>query len=510
MSASIKEKLAEYNQTTLLKYAEKHPNEAQKIMDQLDHMGIDRVFNDFHVTMQKYNQLKAAETQTRAPVSQKTMHPPRLVKTDKCTAEDPKTLQAQLVAAIGEDTTPALLLRKNQMPTPLQKLFYDCGVKLMQDGKLAIVLLAGGQGSRLKFDGPKGCYTLSNLPGKPTVFQILCERLVALKKMTGAPSIPLYIMVSHQNGAATRAHIEEHKYFGLPPTDVIFFEQTVMPSFSEDGEALLEGPDQITRNPNGNGGLFESLRLTGKIDDMKSRNIECLHVIGVDNILVKMGDPLFIGACALVQVPVGNKCVEKIDPAEKVGVQGYVEEKLPNGQIVTKPCVLEYTEISLDQASQLTDPADPKSGLLYSAGNIVNHYFTLDHVMKILSSPDFEYHVAIKNLKVYDPIAEGPATVTGVKLEYFIFDSFAPASCVLALEADRPSEFSPVKNFDGPDSPQTATQDLLNLHQRYLAAANIKAPGCIINISKTYQGEGLEQCAGKSVDELVAAGILRQ
>eukprot|EP01057_Protomagalhaensia_wolfi_P000442 Protomagalhaensia_wolfi_Nauph_80__441@NODE_1245_length_1637_cov_7_714643_g958_i0_p1_GENE_NODE_1245_length_1637_cov_7_714643_g958_i0NODE_1245_length_1637_cov_7_714643_g958_i0_p1_ORF_typecomplete_len503_score98_72UDPGP/PF01704_18/1_4e84NTP_transf_3/PF12804_7/0_044IspD/PF01128_19/0_047NTP_transferase/PF00483_23/0_21_NODE_1245_length_1637_cov_7_714643_g958_i0571565 len=496
--SDIREALLAHKQQILVDYIDRHPDEGKHILAQIDAMGVDRIFEDFRITMERYKQIQGATDS-----AQRALHPPSFLNAHNFKATSSDALAQELTQAMDKDRRPAVLIRAKDMTAETHNIFYNTGLSMLKSGKVGIVLMAGGQGTRLKFDGPKGCYTLADLPGKPTVFQVLLQRLKALNKLSGA-SIPLYVMVSHQNGEATQAYFKENDFFGLCPKDVCFFEQTVMPSFSEDGQVLLEGAGSVTRNPNGNGGLFDSLERTGQLADMRKRGIESVHVIGVDNVLVKLGCPLFLGVCKLAGVGVGNKCVTKRDPQEKVGVQGY-----STGPEGTRACVLEYTEISVDQAAAPADPSNPDRGLLFSAANIVNHYFTLDQIQTILQSPSFEYHVALKNLKTFDPVTESPTTVTGVKLEYFIFDAFASAKCVMALETDRSEEFSPVKNFDGIDSPKTAAADLLSLHKKYLDTAGISAPdGCLVGLDKTYQGETLKEYAGKGVDELVKNGIL--
>eukprot|EP01056_Protomagalhaensia_sp_Gyna25_P001285 Protomagalhaensia_sp_Gyna_25__1284@NODE_1643_length_1667_cov_162_865479_g1343_i0_p1_GENE_NODE_1643_length_1667_cov_162_865479_g1343_i0NODE_1643_length_1667_cov_162_865479_g1343_i0_p1_ORF_typecomplete_len501_score72_52UDPGP/PF01704_18/3_3e83NTP_transf_3/PF12804_7/0_02IspD/PF01128_19/0_24NTP_transferase/PF00483_23/0_3_NODE_1643_length_1667_cov_162_865479_g1343_i0611563 len=496
--SQIRKELLAHKQQALVEYIDRHPDKGERILEQIEAMGVNRIFEDFEVTMERYKRIQdATDSEQRA------FHPPAFLNSQKFKAVTSDALTQELTLEMGNNPKPAVLLRAKDMTTETRNVFYNTGLSMLKNGQVGIVLMAGGQGTRLKFDGPKGCYKLADLPGKPTVFQVLLQRLTALIKLSGA-SIPLYVMVSHQNAVATEAHFRENNFYGLCPDDVCFFEQTVMPSFSEDGQVLLEDPGSVTRNPNGNGGLFDSLERTGQLANMRKRGVECIHVIGVDNILVKLGCPLFLGACKLAGVAVGNKCVTKRDPQEKVGVQGY-----SSGSKGSRPCVLEYTEISSEQAAALADPKDPGRGLLFSAANIVNHYFTLDHIQSLLQSSSFEYHIALKNLKSFDPVTESPTTIKGVKLEYFIFDAFFSAKCVLALETERSEEFSPVKNYAGIDSPQTATTDILNLHKKYLETAGISAPeGCLIGLDKTYQGENLKEHAGSSVDELVKLGVL--
>eukprot|EP01054_Gregarina_sp_Poly1_P005180 Gregarina_sp_Poly_1__5179@NODE_2746_length_1762_cov_90_460177_g1716_i1_p1_GENE_NODE_2746_length_1762_cov_90_460177_g1716_i1NODE_2746_length_1762_cov_90_460177_g1716_i1_p1_ORF_typecomplete_len536_score75_81UDPGP/PF01704_18/1_6e84IspD/PF01128_19/0_056NTP_transf_3/PF12804_7/0_091_NODE_2746_length_1762_cov_90_460177_g1716_i111608 len=497
--SGVREQLLKWKQGEIVDYIDRNPDVGEKLLDQFGAMGVDRIFEDFRRSMARDRELKKTAS---ASYNKKAFFPPKFIKTSEFEWSTTDDLKQQL-REVDVAGSPAVLLRKSEMPQAVQQQFFEEGLRMMREGELCCILMAGGQGSRLKFDGPKGCYQLKGLPTEPTIFEVLLRRLAALKQLAGARSIPLYIMVSIHNGNATKKHLEEHNYFGLPKEDVILFEQTLMPSFSESGQALLESPDSVSRNPNGNGGLFESLKLSGKLADMKTRGVKLAHVVGVDNVLVKICDPLFVGMVSCSGAPVGNKCVAKAYPTERVGVQAFSSETLPDGRIIHRPCVVEYTEISPEQSQQRVNPEDPNSDLLFSAANICNHLFTLEHIENVLKNPEFEYHVAIKNLKSFDPVKNCPTTLTGVKLEYFIFDAFVSAKCVFALEADRNEEFSPVKNFEGVDSPQTAVQALIAAHHRWLEAAGVEldAPKCQIELGATYQGEGLEILEGKKATE---------
>eukprot|EP00922_Rhytidocystis_sp_ex-Travisia-forbesii_P039072 GHVS01058171.1.p1 GENE.GHVS01058171.1~~GHVS01058171.1.p1 ORF type:complete len:720 (+),score=169.71 GHVS01058171.1:80-2239(+) len=227
------------------------------------------------------------------------------------------------------------------------------GLELIGGGKVGVVVMAGGQGTRLGFAGPKGCLPAGPLSGK-TLFGIFCERIGRLKQLSkqqqqqqdgesekddhnyatspstttsaggsfcGRPaSLPLYVMTGEQNRLATESFFEENQFFGLPAADVMFFQQSMIPCFDNQGKFLLEEKCKLATNPNGNGGIFQALKDSGMLADMRSRGVEGVHVFGVDNLLCKTADPTFVGYCHSCNVEVGNKCVEKVNPAEKVGV----------------------------------------------------------------------------------------------------------------------------------------------------------------------------------------------
>lgn len=392
------------------------------------------------------------------------------------------------------------------------------GLELLADGRVAALLMAGGQGTRLGSSDPKGCFNIGLLSGK-SLFQLQAERLHRLRSLAAEASkrsvesvhIRWYIMTSIVTHSATIAFFRAHRFFDLPEADCFFFQQSELPALDGSGRILMERKDKISLAPNGNGGIFEGLLRQGALDDMRAHNIAAVHVYGVDNVLARVADPAFLGWAWESRADCANKVVLKTEPSEKVGVMC-----LRGG----KPSVVEYSELS----SQMASARSEDSGrLLYSAANIVQHYFTFQFLEQHALSP-LSYHVAHKAIPFIDPStghSVSPAKPNGVKLEMFVFDAFERSNNMQCLAVDRASEFSPVKNAaTGPnvvDTPITARRDLSAAHCAMLRKAGVtlinkesaaaassvasSEPQCECEISPlvSYAGEGLERLAGKQI-----------
>lgn len=357
------------------------------------------------------------------------------------------------------------------------------GIELIGDGKVAVVLVAGGQGTRLGHNGPKGTFSIG-LPSGKTLFQLQCERLINLSEKAGH-YIPWYIMTSPENHEATVAYFKDNNYLGYKKEFIYFFKQEVLPMIDTEGKILLESKCSISKGPNGNGGCFVSMKKAGVIEDMKRRGIEWIHLYGVDNALVIPSDPKFLGFAALSGLPAAGKAIKRTDPEEKAGVFCYRDGK---------PAVIEYTELQKD----LKYKTNPNGELLFKSLSIANHIFNIKVIEKS-HEYNLPYHIAFKKISTIDESGNtyAPISPNGYKFELFMFDLFPFLSDIAVFEIDREDEFAPVKNREGNDSPETARNLVLNMHKRWLLEAGLseeKLEGKTIEISP------LTSCFGENLN----------
>ncbi|KAG8986668.1 UDP-N-acetylglucosamine pyrophosphorylase [Tulasnella sp. JGI-2019a] len=381
------------------------------------------------------------------------------------------------------------------------------GLRAVADGHVGVLLMAGGQGTRLGSSDPKGCYDIG-LPSHKSLFQYQAERIARLQtiaeeesgKPQGSVIVPWYIMTSGPTRKPTVAFFEKNHHFGLDAKNVIFFEQGTLPCLTMDGKILLDSKSHVAVAPDGNGGLYAALRAPispssdskhNVINDLESRGIIYVHAYGVDNCLVRVGDPVFIGYSISKQADCSAKVVRKTSPTESVGVVAM------RGKRVS---VVEYSEISKEQAEQ-------KEGeqLAYRAANIVNHVYTTEFLKQVESFEEkMAFHIARKKIPHVD-INSGefvkPAKPNGMKLELFVFDVFPYAQHMMVLEVDRKEEFSPLKNAPGTgsDDPETSRKDLLSQQKRFLQQAGATVNDEVeIEVSPlaSYAGEGLSAIKG--------------
>ena len=254
----------------------------------------------------------------------------------------------------------------------MKKKFWEKGMEAIRKGKVAALTLAGGQGTRLGSSAPKGCYNIG-LPSGASLFKLQALRLWKLASLAGvsSTSIPWYIMTSSTTHTETVEYFKANEFFGLPRKSVTFFKQDELPAISKDGKLILKRKDSLALSPNGNGGLYSALNKERILYDMKRRGVECVHVFGVDNALVRPADPAFIGGCIEYGSDFGNKTIIKTDPKESVGILC----KGPDGKMI----IAEYSELS----SSLAEKRVANGELLFSQANIANHYFTIPLLERI-------------------------------------------------------------------------------------------------------------------------------
>ncbi len=318
------------------------------------------------------------------------------------------------------------------------------GREAIVKGKVAAVLLAGGQGTRLGLDGPKGACDIGIT--KPLyIFEQLIRNLQDVTNACGA-YVPLLIMTSDLNDGATRAFFEEHNYFGYPAKEVFFFRQEMAPAVDEQGKLLMSAKDSLALSPNGNGGWYTSLERAGLVEKMAARGVEWFNVFAVDNVLQRIADPVFVGATIASGKASGAKFVRKGYPEERVGVL-CLEDGLPT--------VIEYYELS-DEMENLRDGA---GRLVYAFGVTLNYLFRLDVLQEIVSQR-LPVHAAHKKVPCLDESGAlvTPAYENGYKFETLILDMVREAGSCLPFEVVREHEFAPIKNKVGKDSVESARE----------------------------------------------------
>ena len=326
------------------------------------------------------------------------------------------------------------------------------GEKKIKDGKLAVVTMAGGQGTRLGHSGPKGTYDLG-LDTHKSIFEILTDTLNEARKKYEV-DIPWYIMTSEENNNPTVEFFKQHNFFGYPEKCVTFFKQGKLPMLSTDGKILIDENGKIKEAADGHGGIFQSMLRDGVIYDMKARGIEWVFIGGVDNVLVKPVDAVLIGLAEDKNVLAAGKSLVKANPQEKVGV--FCKR---NG----KPSVIEYSEITAEMAAEKNE----KGELKYGESHILCNLFNIKAIEKI-SQMNLPYHIAFKKAKYIDNNGNlvVPDKPNAYKFESFLFDAFESLDDLAIMRVKREEEFAPVKNAEGVDSPETARKLYLDFHEK--------------------------------------------
>lgn len=327
--------------------------------------------------------------------------------------------------------------------------FREKGIEALQKEKIAAVLLAGGQGTRLGLDKPKG--TLNVGVNKTLyLFEAHIKWLLKLKEECGA-YVPLYIMTSDINNKDTVDFFEEHNYFGYDKSHVTFFVQEMAPAVDYDGKIYMAEKGKIALSPNGNGGWFRSMMRAGLVEDMKKKGIEYLTAFSVDNVLQKINDPVFVGATVLSGADIGAKVVKKVADREKLGVLC-----LEDG----KPSIVEYYEIT----DEMANLRDEKGQLAYIFGVILNYMFKLEKLIELMTK-EMPLHIVEKKIPYIDENGNQvkPEEPNGYKFETLILDMVHLMDSCLSYEVVRKKEFAPIKNKTGVDSLESA-RELMKLN----------------------------------------------
>lgn len=318
------------------------------------------------------------------------------------------------------------------------------GLDAIRGGKVGAVLLAGGQGTRLGLDKPKGMLNVGETK-ELYLFEQLVNNLMAVVKKADA-WVPLFVMTSEKNNEDTVGFFKEHDYFGYDPQYVFFFVQEMAPSVSYEGKIYMEEKYKLSTSPNGNGGWFSSLVKAGLLDKIHELGVEWLNVFAVDNVLQKMADPVFVGATIDAGCVCGSKVVAKADPNEKVGVLC-----LEDG----KPSIVEYYEMT----DEMIHSVDGQGRLLYNYGVILNYLFDVATLTRIMNE-NMPTHVVEKKIPYIDEQAElvKPTEPNGYKFETLVLDMIHMMDNCLSFEVEREKEFAPIKNRHGVDSLDSARE----------------------------------------------------
>jgi UDP-N-acetylglucosamine/UDP-N-acetylgalactosamine diphosphorylase len=395
------------------------------------------------------------------------------------------------------------LVPKNSEQQQKYKLAVKTGRQLISAGKVAAFVVAGGQGTRLGFDGPKGDYPISPVRNK-TLFQIFAETIKAACEKYHA-DIPWYIMTSPINYSQTLDIFRENSYYNLNKENIFIFQQGTMPNFGLDGKILLADKGTIASSPDGHGGSLKALYKSGALEDMKNRGVDVMSYWQVDNPLVKILDPLFIGLHMLDSSEMSSKALVKNHPKEKVG-----NFCLVNGRVT----VIEYSDLP----DKLAEKRNPDGSFVFELGSIGIHIISRSFVERLNTEADISlpFHRAVKKIVHINESGQliKPAEPNGIKLETFIFDALPLADNSVILQTVRSEEFAPVKNATGIDSAEVTRRMIAERSAKWLESAGVAVPrkkdgslDCLIEIAPSFafEKEQLEEKANR-IGEIKAGG----
>jgi UDP-N-acetylglucosamine/UDP-N-acetylgalactosamine diphosphorylase len=337
----------------------------------------------------------------------------------------------------------------------------EAGEEAIRAGRVAAFTVAGGQGTRLGYDGPKGTFPVTPVTHK-TLFQVFAEK-IARSSEKYHTRIPWFLLTSEINDAATRQAFEEHDYFGLNPEDVHFIVQGLVPAVDHEGKILLSDKGSVAMTPDGHGGSLRALVRSGATRIMKERGIDCISYFQVDNPLIPCIDPAFIGFHLLGESELSSKMIPKAYALEKVG-----HFCLRNDRVE----VIEYSDLPEEKQQETLEDG----GLRFNAGSVAIHVFDrgfIDRVGGGETDASLPFHRADKKIPFLNEDGEmvNPESPNGIKFEMFVFDALPLAKRPVIIEGRRSQNFSPVKNAEGVDSPQTCKDDQLRMFAGWLAAA---------------------------------------
>lgn len=351
-----------------------------------------------------------------------------------------------------EDISPVKAINPEKKDTEEIEEYIKIGEDVVKSGHFAIGIMAGGQGTRLGHNGPKGTFKLELNGETKSLFEIIVDKLKNAYEKYNV-YLNCYIMTSPENNKETVAFFEKNNYFNYPKEYIKFFMQEDLPLLNKKGKLILGEDGLIKLASEGNGGIFYSMAKKGIIDDMKSKNIKWIFIGSVDNLLVKYVDTLLLGLAIKQNVNIATRTVIKNSPNERVGV---LCKK--NGKVK----VIEYTEVP----KEMMVATDEAGEFLYGESHIMCNLFSLEAIEKA-STKELKYHVAVKKIKYIDENGKlvNPTEPNCYKFEKFVFDSFGLFDEIAILRGKREEDFAPIKNAEGQDSPETAKK----LYENYMA-----------------------------------------
>lgn len=385
----------------------------------------------------------------------------------------PHAIKSDFVPAMSYNATPVGPDQEHKYAEAIEQ-----GRELIAAGKVAAFVVAGGQGTRLGFDGPKGDFPISPVRNK-TLFQIFAESIAAASQKYQA-DCPWYVMTSPLNHDETNDIFHSNKHYGLDKKNVFIFQQGTLPNFNHEGRILLADKSTIACSPDGHGGSLRALYQSGALDDMKKRGVEYLSYWQVDNPLINIFDQLFIGLHALDKAEMSSKALIKSGPKEKVG-----NFCLVDGRVT----VIEYSDLP----DELAEKRNPDGSLVFELGSIAIHIINRAFVEK-LNTDDFSLplHKAVKNIQHIDERGNVVES-DGIKLESFVFDALPLASKSIILQTVRSKEFAPTKNATGVDSVETTRQMITARAADWLESAGVTIPrkpdgsvNCLLEIAPSF------------------------
>lgn len=394
-------------------------------------------YNEAMEKLKKYGQEHVLKYYAELPEEQRNTLIEQIDRTDfTVIGQAAETGKRGTIAPIKAMTIPEIDMGRER--------FERIGMEAVKAGKLGAVLLAGGMGTRLGSDAPKGMYDIGI--SKPVyIFQRLIENLMKVVEKAGN-YIQLFVMTSEKNHDATVGFFKEHDYFGYDKDYIAFFKQDMAPAADFDGKVYMEAKDSIATSPNGNGGWFLSMKKSGLLELVEKRGIEWLNVFAVDNVLQSIADPVFAGAVLEGGYSVGSKVIRKVNPQEKVGVMCTEDGR---------PSIVEYIELTEDMLTQ----RDENGEYAYNFGVILNYLFKVDKLVNLLERK-LPYHKSAKKIPYINEAGElvKPEEPNGYKYEQFILDMIQMLDSCLPFEVVRGKEFAPIKNKTGVDSVESARE----------------------------------------------------